>query len=104
MGGLRNVPRNRIKKKIKVTFGKGSVPLNIYSSTNQQTDKKIHREITQNDFNSGSFFLTIPSPIVGGIFCVMFGMIAAVGLSNLQFVDLNSSRSKLIIYHYDNFF
>ena len=40
----------------------------------------------------GAFFLTIPSPIVGGIFCVMFGMITAVGLSNLQFVDLNSSR------------
>ena len=34
----------------------------------------------------GALFLTIPSPIVGGIFCVMFGMIAAVGLSNLQFL------------------
>ncbi|XP_023345185.1 solute carrier family 23 member 2 isoform X2 [Eurytemora carolleeae] len=45
----------------------------------------------------GAFFLTIPSPIVGGIFCVMFGMITAVGLSNLQFVDLNSSRNLFVL-------
>merc|ERR1719412_3574932 len=41
--------------------------------------------------------VTIPSPIVGGIFCVMFGMIAAVGLSNLQFVDLNSTRNLFVL-------
>ena len=46
---------------------------------------------------SGSFFLPIPSPIVGGIFCVMFGMIASVGLSNLQFVDLNSTRNLFVL-------
>ena len=45
----------------------------------------------------GSLFLTIPSPIVGGIFCVMFGMIIAVGLSNLQFVDLNSTRNLFVL-------
>eukprot|EP00090_Calanus_glacialis_P008365 TRINITY_DN16685_c0_g1_i3.p1 TRINITY_DN16685_c0_g1~~TRINITY_DN16685_c0_g1_i3.p1 ORF type:complete len:575 (-),score=125.95 TRINITY_DN16685_c0_g1_i3:271-1995(-) len=45
----------------------------------------------------GSCFLTIPTPIVGGIFCVMFGMIAAVGLSNLQFVDLNSTRNLFVL-------
>lgn len=45
----------------------------------------------------GAFFLTIPSPIVGGIFTVMFGMITAVGLSNLQFVDLNSSRNLFVL-------
>jgi len=45
----------------------------------------------------GSLFLTIPNPIVGGIFCVMFGMIAAVGLSNLQFVDLNSTRNLFVL-------
>ena len=45
----------------------------------------------------GSLFLTIPSPIVGGIFCVMFGMIASVGLSNLQFVDLNSTRNLFVL-------
>ena len=45
----------------------------------------------------GALFLTIPQPIVGGIFCVMFGIITAVGLSNLQFVDLNSTRNLFVI-------
>ena len=45
----------------------------------------------------GALFLTIPSPIVGGVLCVMFGMIAAVGLSNLQFVDLNSTRNLFVL-------
>jgi Permease family len=39
----------------------------------------------------------LPSGIVGGIYCVVFGLIVAVGLSNLQFVDLNSERNLLII-------
>ena len=38
----------------------------------------------------GAVLLTIPEPIVGGVYCVMFGTITAVGLSNVQFVDLNS--------------
>ena len=45
----------------------------------------------------GALFTTIPSPIVGGMYCAMFGMIAAVGMSNLQFVNLNSSRNLFII-------
>merc|ERR1719228_2123519 len=45
----------------------------------------------------GFCFLTIPNPIVGGIFCVMFGMISAVGLSNLQFIDLNSTRNLFVL-------
>uniref|UniRef100_H2ZM08 SLC26A/SulP transporter domain-containing protein n=1 Tax=Ciona savignyi TaxID=51511 RepID=H2ZM08_CIOSA len=45
----------------------------------------------------GSIFVTIPDPVIGGLFCVMFGMIAAVGISNLQYVDLNSSRNLFII-------
>jgi xanthine/uracil permease len=45
----------------------------------------------------GTFFLTIPEPIVGGIFCVLFGMIASVGLSNLQFVDMNSTRNLIVL-------
>ena len=40
----------------------------------------------------GSVLITLPMPVMGGIFCVMFGMIAAVGISNLKFVDLNSPR------------
>lgn len=45
----------------------------------------------------GALFVTIPDPIIGGVFIVMFGMITAVGISNLQFVDLNSSRNLFII-------
>ena len=45
----------------------------------------------------GALFTTIPDPIVGGVFMVMFGMITAVGISNLQFVDLNSSRNIFIL-------
>jgi nucleobase transporter 1/2 len=45
----------------------------------------------------GALFTTIPNPIVGGMYCAMFGMIAAVGLSNLQFVDLNSARNLFVL-------
>ncbi|NNM29991.1 MAG: purine/pyrimidine permease [Akkermansiaceae bacterium] len=45
----------------------------------------------------GALFASIPQPVIGGIYCVMFGMIASVGLSNLQFVDLNSARNLFII-------
>ncbi|MDX1579485.1 MAG: solute carrier family 23 protein, partial [Gemmatimonadota bacterium] len=45
----------------------------------------------------GALFTTIPSPIVGGMYCAMFGMIASVGLSNLQLVDLNSPRNLFIV-------
>ena len=41
--------------------------------------------------------MTIPEPIIGGIFSVMFGIITAVGLSNLQFVDLNSTRNLFVL-------
>ena len=45
----------------------------------------------------GAFFATIPTPVVGAMYCGLFGMIAAVGISNLQFVDLNSARNLFII-------
>ncbi|XP_065202699.1 solute carrier family 23 member 1-like [Planococcus citri] len=45
----------------------------------------------------GAVFIVIPEPIIGGIFCVMFGMIAAIGLSTLQYVNLNSARNLYII-------
>jgi len=45
----------------------------------------------------GALFTTIPQPIVGGMYCAMFGMITAVGLSNLQFIDLNSARNLFIL-------
>ena len=45
----------------------------------------------------GALFVTIPEPIVGGLFCVMFGMVSSVGLSNLQFVNMNSTRNLFIL-------
>ena len=45
----------------------------------------------------GALFTTIPTPIVGGMYCAMFGMIASVGMSNLQFINLNSGRNLFII-------
>lgn len=32
----------------------------------------------------GAVFTTIPSPVIGGMFMVMFGVISAAGVSNLQ--------------------
>lgn len=45
----------------------------------------------------GALFATIPEPIIGGMFWALFGMILAVGLSNLQYVDLNSSRNLFVL-------
>lgn len=45
----------------------------------------------------GAVFIIIPEPIVGGIFCIMFGMIAAFGLSALQYVNLNNARNLYIL-------
>ncbi|MFN3202187.1 MAG: uracil-xanthine permease family protein [Bradymonadia bacterium] len=45
----------------------------------------------------GALFTTIPEPVVGGMYCALFGMIASVGLSNLQFVDMNAPRNLFII-------
>ncbi|XP_076589466.1 xan_ur_permease domain-containing protein [Chaetodon auriga] len=41
----------------------------------------------------GAIFTTIPSPVIGGMFMVMFGVISAAGVSNLQYADMNSSRN-----------
>ncbi len=45
----------------------------------------------------GAAITTIPSPIVGALYIAMFGQIAAVGLSNLKYVDLDASRNVFII-------
>ncbi|XP_038608919.1 LOW QUALITY PROTEIN: solute carrier family 23 member 1-like [Tachyglossus aculeatus] len=44
----------------------------------------------------GAVFATIPAPVIGGLFMVMFGIITAVGISNLQYADMNSSRNLFI--------
>ncbi|MFB6354878.1 MAG: uracil-xanthine permease family protein [Halobacteriales archaeon] len=45
----------------------------------------------------GQLVATLPGPIIGGLFIAMFGQIAAVGLSNLKYVDLDSSRNVFIV-------
>ena len=40
---------------------------------------------------------TIPSPIIGGLYCTLFGLISAVGLSITSRADLNSQRNLLIM-------
>jgi xanthine/uracil permease len=45
----------------------------------------------------GQLFATIPAPIIGGLYIVMFGQIAAVGISNLKFVDLDKNRNVFIV-------
>ncbi|KAK2182864.1 hypothetical protein NP493_333g02056 [Ridgeia piscesae] len=44
----------------------------------------------------GGFFATIPDPVIGGVFMIMFGMITAVGILNLQMIDLNIPRNLFI--------
>ncbi|KAA0715132.1 Solute carrier family 23 member 1 [Triplophysa tibetana] len=43
-----------------------------------------------------AIFTTIPTPVIGGMFLVMFGVITAAGCSNLQYTDMNSSRNIFI--------
>ncbi|MCU4925881.1 purine/pyrimidine permease [Halobacteria archaeon AArc-dxtr1] len=45
----------------------------------------------------GALIVSIPNPIVGALYIAMFGQIAAVGLSNLKFVDLDASRNVFIV-------
>ena len=45
----------------------------------------------------GGFVQTIPDPIVGGLFLVMFAQIVGVGLSQLQHVSLTKNRNAFIV-------
>jgi len=45
----------------------------------------------------GASLATLPKPVVGAMFVGLFGMIASVGLSNLQLVNMNNSRNLFII-------
>ncbi|NXP14123.1 S23A1 protein, partial [Thinocorus orbignyianus] len=44
----------------------------------------------------GAMLASIPTPVIGGMLLVMFGVITAVGISNLQYTDMNSSRNIFI--------
>ncbi|MTV27756.1 xanthine permease [Nitriliruptoraceae bacterium ZYF776] len=45
----------------------------------------------------GAVIATVPTPIVGGVYLSLFGLIAAVGLSNLRRADLDSQRNLMIV-------
>lgn len=45
----------------------------------------------------GALFATMPNSMTSGLYCALFGLIVAVGLSNLQYVDMNSPRNQFII-------
>jgi len=45
----------------------------------------------------GALLASMPTGIVGGIYATVFGLIIAVGLSNLQYINLNSDRNLFIV-------
>ncbi|KAK6939549.1 Nucleobase cation symporter 2 family [Dillenia turbinata] len=45
----------------------------------------------------GAFFASIPTPIFAAIYCILFGIVASVGMSNLQFANTNSMRNIYIL-------
>ena len=44
----------------------------------------------------GAFAATIPGPVVGGLYCVLFGLISAIGVQQLAKADLSSDRNLFI--------
>jgi len=44
----------------------------------------------------GAFAATIPGPVVGGLYCSLFGLITAVGIQQLAKADLSSDRNLFI--------
>ena len=45
----------------------------------------------------GAVFITVPYPVVGGMMVINFGVLIGVMLSNLQLIDLDSTRNLAII-------
>ncbi|CAL9160024.1 unnamed protein product [Musa hybrid cultivar] len=45
----------------------------------------------------GALFASIPFTIFAAVYCVLFGVVAAVGLSLLQFTNMNSMRNLFIV-------
>jgi xanthine/uracil permease len=44
----------------------------------------------------GGFAAAIPGPVIGGLYCALFGLIAAVGVQQLAKADLTSDRNLFI--------
>ncbi|GMN35352.1 hypothetical protein TIFTF001_005241 [Ficus carica] len=45
----------------------------------------------------GAFFASIPLPIYAAIYCVLFGIVAASGISFIQFANCNSMRNLYVL-------
>lgn len=45
----------------------------------------------------GALFITVPYPVLGGVQLLSFGIFIGIVLSNLQYIDLNSTRNLAII-------
>ncbi|KAM0942640.1 putative xanthine/uracil/vitamin C permease [Dioscorea sansibarensis] len=45
----------------------------------------------------GAVFASIPAPIIAALYCIFFAYVGSVGLSFLQFCNLNSFRTKFIL-------
>ncbi|KAK3423098.1 hypothetical protein EUGRSUZ_F00033 [Eucalyptus grandis] len=45
----------------------------------------------------GAFFASIPLPIFGAIYCVVLGIVVAVGISFTQFTNTNSMRNQYVL-------
>jgi uracil permease len=47
----------------------------------------------------GSFIRSIPGPAIGGVSCILYGMISAIGVRNLieNQVDLTKARNLMIV-------
>ncbi|XP_059453535.1 nucleobase-ascorbate transporter 3 [Corylus avellana] len=45
----------------------------------------------------GAFFASIPLSIFAAMYCVLFGMVAAVGISHIQFANSNSLRNLYVL-------
>lgn len=45
----------------------------------------------------GAFFASIPLPIFAAIYCVLYGFVAAVGISFIQFANSNSMRNIYVL-------
>ncbi|KAL3695409.1 hypothetical protein R1sor_009485 [Riccia sorocarpa] len=45
----------------------------------------------------GGLFASIPVPLFAGFFTILFGIVAAVGISSLHFVNMNKTRNLFIV-------
>lgn len=45
----------------------------------------------------GAFFASIPPPIYGAIYCILYGIVAANGISFIQFTNSNSMRNIYVL-------